>query len=143
MFFTTISSIFLFFLFLILGIIHFYWASGGQWGIEQALPKNKDGVRMLNPRKIDSVVVGFGLCIFGVFYLLQTTWITINLSNWLLQSASWMIPAIFLLRAIGDFRYAGFFKKIRNTSFAKWDNQLFSPLCLFIGILGTIIALVN
>jgi len=39
------------------------------------------------------------------------------------------------LRAIGEFKYLGFFKKIKNTEFAIADSKLFSPLSLAIGFL--------
>jgi hypothetical protein len=44
------------------------------------------------------------------------------------------VGVVFLLRAIGDFRLVGFFKRVRGTPFARWDNRLFSPLCLALGL---------
>jgi hypothetical protein len=40
----------------------------------------------------------------------------------------------FLLRAVGEFRLVGLFKRIRGTAFARWDTWLFSPLCLLIAL---------
>ena len=37
------------------------------------------------------------------------------------QIAAWLIAAVFALRAIGDFRYVSFFKRIRDTRFARLD----------------------
>jgi hypothetical protein len=54
----------------------------------------------------------------------------------------WAIIVIFLVRAIGDFRYVGFFKKYRNTKFGKNDTKYYSPLCLLIGILGIMIIVI-
>ena len=39
-------------------------------------------------------------------------------------------PAPVLMRAIGDFRYVGFFKRVRGSRFARMDTTLYSPLCL-------------
>jgi hypothetical protein len=39
----------------------------------------------------------------------------------------------FLLRAFGELRLVGFFKRVRNTDFARWDTWLFSPLSALIG----------
>jgi hypothetical protein len=47
------------------------------------------------------------------------------------------------LRAIGDFNYVGFFKKIKHTKFGKNDTKYFSPLCLTIGVLTIILELIN
>ena len=52
-----------------------------------------------------------------------------------------VVAAAFLLRAIGDFRLVGFFKRVRNTRFAAWDTRLFSPLSLGIGIASFWVAL--
>ena len=41
---------------------------------------------------------------------------------------------VFLLRAVGEFRYVGFFKRRHGTRFATLDTWLFSPLCAFIGL---------
>lgn len=139
---TTILSIILFSIFTILAIIHFNWVIGGKWGFDKALPTNEKGERILNPRKIDSAIVGFGLVGFGLFYLWQSGVIQLDLPAWVMY-VGWLIPAIFILRAIGEFRYIGFFKKIKTTDFGKMDTQLYSPLCLFIGVLGVIVVIFN
>lgn len=97
---------------------------------------------MLNPRKIDSAIVGLGLFGFGSLYLIHTGLLVWDLPEWLVHIASWIVPGIFLLRAIGEFKYVGFFKKIRSTSFAKRDSKYYAPLCLGIGIIGFIVALI-
>ena len=128
---------------LVLGLIHFNWAVGGKFGFEQALPTKENGERVLNPKKHDSAIIGFGLISFGIFYLLKSELIALNLPDWIFKYGSWIVPSIFLLRALGDFRYVGFFKKIKATEFGKWDTRLFSPLCLFIGICGIIIQMIK
>lgn len=67
----------------------------------------------------------------------------IQIPNWITNYGYWIIPSIFILRAIGDFKYVGFFKKVRNTEFAKTDSKWFAPLCLTIGIFGILIQLMN
>ncbi|WP_281635816.1 DUF3995 domain-containing protein [Flavobacterium marginilacus] len=47
------------------------------------------------------------------------------------------------MRAIGDFNYVGFFKKIKLAKFGKNDTKYFSPLCLIIGILTLILELIK
>ncbi len=44
------------------------------------------------------------------------------------------IAFVFLLRAVGDFRYVGFFKKAGNDVFSRMDTALYSPLCLIFSI---------
>jgi hypothetical protein len=37
-----------------------------------------------------------------------------------------------LARAIGEFKYVGFFKRVRGTRFALLDTLVYSPLCLLL-----------
>lgn len=122
-----------------LGLIHFNWAIGGKFGFSTALPTNQKGEMILNPGKLDCVIVGIGLTAFGLFYIYQSGLLDHHLPEWLFTFGGWMIPSIFLLRAIGDFKYVGFFKKIKQTDFGKMDTKYFSPLCLFIGTMGIVV----
>ena len=124
-----------------LGIIHFNWAIGGKYGFSASLPTNQNGERVLNPKKIDSGIVGVGLTAFAFFYLLKSGLIASNLPWWIMEYGGWVIPGIFLLRAIGDFKYVGFFKRVKRTEFGKLDTKFFSPLCLAMGITGLMIQL--
>jgi len=130
-------------IFALLSILHFSWALGNTWGFNKALPTNEAGVKMLNPGKFDCALVGVGLLAFASVYLYKIGLINFNIPNWLLSFVSWIIPAIFILRAIGDFKYVGFFKKIKYTEFGRLDSRFFSPLCLTIGIAGTLIEIIK
>ena len=130
-------------IFLALGLIHFSWAVGSEWGMDAVLPTNLEGRRILDPGQIDSAIVGFGLFGFGLFYLCFTPLVDWSLPSWVTKYGGWIIPTIFLLRTVGDFKYVGLFKKIKNTRFAKMDDRLFSPLCLIISLLGLGTILLN
>lgn len=138
-----IISILLSFILIGLGIIHFNWVLGGTFGFAESLPTNERGERVLNPKKIESAIVGFGLMVFGFFYIFKSGLITYNLPEWLMTYGSWIIPIIFLLRAVGEFKYIGFFKRVKNTRFGKLDTKLYSPLCLLIGLFGILIQLLR
>ena len=107
-------SIILSLIFIILSLIHFYWVIGGTWGFDNSLPTNEEGKRVLHPKKYDSAIVGFGLASFGIFYLLKSQIIEFPIYTWILTYGGWIIPFIFLLRAIGEFKYLGFFKKFKK-----------------------------
>ncbi|XCF05646.1 DUF3995 domain-containing protein [Tamlana crocina] len=124
-----------------LGAIHFNWVAGGTFGFAESLPTKESGERVLNPKKIDSAIVGTGLTLFGIFYIFKSGMTENILPNWLLEYGGWIIPIIFILRAIGEFKYVGFFKSVNKTNFAKLDTKLYSPLCLFIGAVGIAIQL--
>jgi len=136
-----ILSIILSIIFIVLGLIHFNWVIGGTYGFAASLPTKENGERFLNPRKIDSAIVGIGLTAFSLFYLFKSSLISYQLPEWILTYGGWIIPAVFMLRAIGDFKYVGVFKSIKTTDFGKLDTKLFSPLCLIIAIFGILIQL--
>ena len=128
-------------IFFVLSVIHLYWALGGEWGFDKALPTNMEGKRVLNPKKIDSTIVGLGLLLFSFYLLIYVNIVSLDLPNWLMTYGIWFITGLFFLRAVGDFKYIGFFKKIRNTEFGRLDTRFYSPLCLFLSISGIVILL--
>ena len=135
-------SIVLSIIFLLLSLIHLNWAMGNKWGFKEAIPTKENGDRVFNPKNFDSIIVGLILLILACFYLLQVNAIGYKPPKWS-HFFLWIIPSLFLLRAIGDFKYVGFFKNIKTTLFAKWDSKLFSPLCLSISIIGFLIVFLN
>lgn len=138
-----ILTIILFIIFLILAVIHFIWAFGAKWGFDYALPTNEKGEMMINPKKSDCIIVGLGLSAFALFYLVQSNIIFLELPYGIFSIGGWIIPSIFNIRAIGDFKYIGFFKKIRYTNFGRMDTKCYSPLCLMIGTMGVIIQVIR
>ena len=48
----------------------------------------------------------------------------------LLKWPTFALGCVFLARSVGEFRLVGLFKRVRGTSFARWDTFLYSPLCL-------------
>ncbi|MCW5517881.1 DUF3995 domain-containing protein [Muriicola sp. Z0-33] len=139
----TILSILLSLVLVGLGMIHFNWVVGGKFGFAAALPTNENGERVLNPRKIDSALVGIVLTAFGIFYVIKSGLFEYHLPEWIMKYGSWIIPILFLLRAVGDFKYIGFSKSVKKTRFGILDTKLFSPLCLTIGILGIVIEIMK
>jgi MFS superfamily sulfate permease-like transporter len=134
-----IFSIFNCIVFLILSGLHFYWALGGSMGFGEALPQNTSGDRVLNPTRFHSTVVGLGLLLFSFFYFVRLEWIPVYPQPLILAIIGWAITLIFTLRAIGDFRYVGFFKKVKDTDFARQDSRYYSPLCLVLAFNGAMV----
>ncbi len=138
-----VISILLVVIFFVLSGIHFNWAFGGKWGFNDALPTTKSGKRVLNPRKIDSAIVGIGLLSFCLFYLFRTGLVPILFPDWMLKYIGWIVTLVFLARAIGDFKYVGFFRKVVQTDFSRADARYFSPLCLLIGLLALVVQIME
>jgi len=130
-------------IFFFLSAIHLNWVFGGTWGFDNVLPTNTHGQRVLNPRKLDSAIIGLGLGLIGCFYLMKSGLTPMVLSYWIDTLLGWVVPILFLVRSIGDFKYIGFFKKVTSTKFARQDSKFYSPLSFMLSLLGMVIHYFN
>ena len=128
---------------LALSFLHFYWLLGGKSGFAESLPENKDGRKVISPQKKDSFIVAAGLLAMFFFVQIRINVLPVSIPHWLMKYGLWAISVIFIVRSIGDFRYVGFFKKIKHSVFAKYDSRYYSPLCLLTGITGIVIELIE
>jgi hypothetical protein len=119
----------------LVSVLHFYWLFGGTWGLQSSLPEKVEGGAVFTPRWIETLIVAFGLMGMAFILLAQNHLIPFFTPNSFTKWSSIIVTFIFLLRAIGDFKYMGFFKRIKNTNFSKYDTKLYSPLCLFLGLI--------
>ena len=111
--------------------LHIYWAFGGRWGWGVAIPQiNKRAA--FSPSRFATVIVAFGLATSALVPLVRTGTLSIPAPFWLSQWSAGVLSLVFCVRAVGDFRLVGFFKRVRGTPFAMWDTRLFSPLCLLL-----------
>ncbi|EMY71460.1 DUF3995 domain-containing protein [Leptospira vanthielii] len=134
--FYTLTLVFIFF---ILAILHFLWSLNILWGFESALPRKKDGSFLFYPKRIESFLVGLALSFLSGFYFSFTGFVPLLFDSKVYQIGCWFTIVIFGIRAIGDFNYVGFTKRIKNKEFAYWDTILYSPLCLFISLLAYLV----
>ncbi len=126
-------------IFAVLSFFHLYWAAGGRFGFSAAIP-TVGGERLLNPSPFVTILVAAALFAAMLIVLGRLNMWGAFVPSWIFYSGTWVISLLFLLRTIGDFRYVGFFKNVTDTNFARWDTILFSPLCLFIGIVAFLIS---
>lgn len=121
--------------FLILGLIHFYWAFGGDKWLKYAIPTDpsKDNQPNFRPGAFATLVVGVGLCVFSVLFAAYEFNIRLPFIHDYLKYGLTAIAMIFVIRGIGDFKFAGLFKKVKGTLFSEKDTKLFTPLCLWLG----------
>jgi hypothetical protein len=130
-------------IFFSLAVIHIYWGFGGKSGSAAAIPTKENNKPVISPGPVDCFVVGIALLSIGIFVLIKAGIILFGVPAWLLNCGLWVIAAVFFLRAIGEFKYIGFFKKIKTTRFAQMDSKFYSPLCLVVGILCVILEFTN
>ena len=131
---TILLSIINSFIFTIISGFHFYWAMGADTGKDVVLPSNIEGFKALTPSKVMTFIVAFVFLSFAIFYLIKANLINFQLPNLINNYGLFALAIILVIRAIGDFKYVGFFKTIKNTSFANYDSTYYSPLCLFLGL---------
>jgi formylglycine-generating enzyme len=115
-----------------LSLLHVYWCVVGIHGDSLALPE-ADGRPIFVPSRLASATVAGLLALAAVPILAQGGVVQTPLASRWLRLATGAISLVFLARAVGDFRFVGFGKRVRGTRFATWDDRLFSPLCLVLG----------
>ncbi len=136
----TIIALILTVIFLIISIIHIYWAFGGKWGSGSVIPTKDNHTKVAMPGVLPTLMVAVGLLLFALFVLVKGELLKIDLPVWLNNYGLYILAGIFIIRAIGDFKYVGFFKKIKSTKFAQQDAKFYTPLCLLIGLLAIVLA---
>ncbi|RMZ59992.1 DUF3995 domain-containing protein [Chryseobacterium nematophagum] len=119
-------------IFFCIGGIHMYWAFGGNWGKQQAVPTTIQGVPLFVPNFLSCF--GVGIILLSFILLMNNENLGFISPKVSIYSKA-IVAIIFLMRAIGDFKYVGFFKKIKGTEFARLDGNYYTPLCLIIFIL--------
>ncbi|WML48384.1 DUF3995 domain-containing protein [Neobacillus sp. PS3-34] len=130
-------------IFIIIGMLHVFWAFGGSWGVNTALP-TKDDIKLpvLRPRMLGTLFIGL-LCFFAsVLLIIQIDFFEVIKSSPLSKGLCIAGGIVFSLRAIGEGKYVGFLKKIKHTRFAKQDTAFYTPLCLWISFIFLLAAFI-
>jgi len=126
--------------FLFLSLFHVYWSFGGKFGLEKAIPQI-DGKPALQPGFHATIAIACALLICAVVAAILGFKEYFNFAYTIyLSYVGWFLAAVFILRAIGDFRLVGFFKSVKNSKFARYDSLLYSPLCLILGVIFILLA---
>lgn len=127
------------FVFLVIAGFHYYWAFGGTYGANAVLPEIENtGKKAFVPGKIATFVVATLFLSVALFFIM------VDLHYQLVSQKSttyilYAISAVTLIRAIGDFKYVGFFKKKSNSLFAINDTKYYTPLCVLIALMSILI----
>ena len=124
----------------IIAAVHLYWAAGGTTWKAGAIP-SRNGVPVLSPSSEVTALVGVAL--LGTAAVVGSTagLLPRFLPTGLLRGASAVLALVFAVRAVGEFHYVGFFKRVRGSVFAGRDTYLYSPLCLLLAVLIALVAL--
>lgn len=112
----------------VISLLHLYWAFGGRWARDKTNP-------MVNGKPLLRITAVSCLSAAFLFFLLASVpFVPMKplLRHWLLIA----MMIVFAARAIGDFKYVGFFKSVKGTKFAIWDTRMYSPLNVVLSLLS-------
>lgn len=112
--------------------VHFYWAIFGIRDIAAVVPTRVGSNKVLSPGKWGAALVGV---VFLLFAFVFANKVVRLLEIDFLSYVALGIGILFLARAIGDFNYIGFTKRVKNSKFSSLNTKYYSPFCLFMGLL--------
>jgi hypothetical protein len=115
----------------LLGSIHFYWASGGVRGRQAAIP-HRGSEPIFQPSNRMTAAVGVLLFLAAVLTTARVKVWEVSEVNLLARWGNIVLGIVFALRALGDLHWVGLFKTVRNTQFAILDTWAYTPLCLLL-----------
>jgi hypothetical protein len=111
-----------------IGGLHVAWAFGVRWGSSAAVPEVA-GKPAFSPSRSVTLLVAAGLFTMAWLVLALAQLVPLPLPRDWVWAAGVAIALVFGARTIGDFRWAGLFKRVHGTRFARMDDLLFTPLC--------------
>jgi Protein of unknown function (DUF3995) len=114
----------------LLCLLHLYWAVGGKWARGRATP-------FVNGKPV--IRINFIACLAMAFLLfLLAAAPVVAMKPFLRHVLLAGMALVFAGRAVGDFKYVGFFKSVKGTPFAYWDTRLYSPMNVLLAVLSAI-----
>jgi hypothetical protein len=113
--------------------LHIYWALGGKLDIEKMVPVVNDKPVFVPGVFGTFVVASVLLCFAAIALILGFNGFVLAEYLPSVKYAGFVVGAILVLRAIGEFKYVGFFKRVRGSDFAKYDDWIYSPFCFLAG----------
>ena len=125
--------------FTLLSLLHVYWAVGGRAASAAVVPE-RSGAPLFRPGRLATLAVAGALACAAAIVLGRTLRWSTPLGAWPFTVGTWTLAAVFALRAMGDFRYVGFFKHAQGTRFARNDTRYYSPLCLALAAACALVA---
>jgi Protein of unknown function (DUF3995) len=93
-----------------------------------------NGRPLFVPSATATTAVGVGLLLCALLVVSTAGMVAVGLSPRVLSALCAGLALVLVLRAVGDFRYVGFFKSVRASRFATMDTWCYSPGCLALSI---------
>ena len=125
--------------FALLAVWHVYMAFAPRAGANGAVP-SVDGKPLFVPTRRATFAVGLALLPFAALVLATAGIVSPGVPQIALLWLCYLLALGLFGRAVGEFRYVGFFKRIHGTKFARLDTLVYSPLCLLLAVGVTLVA---
>lgn len=119
--------------FLAIALWHVYMASAPDAARLWAVP-SRDGTPLFRPSRVATLAVAAMLLLFAALVGSCAGLWRLGIPHRVLVIFSYALALGLVGRAVGDFRYVGFFKRIRGSQFARLDSLIFSPVCLLLAL---------
>jgi hypothetical protein len=100
-----------------------------------------DGKPLFRPSKMVTLAVAAALITAAVITVGCIGMRLPGLPRIFYKVGMWLLSAVFLARTVGDFRYFGLFKSVRESAFAKMDSRLYTPLCATLSVIFVALSL--
>lgn len=125
--------------FVALAAWHVRMALGSSSARSGAVP-SVSGEPLWVPSVQATLAVAVALLVFACLVAAMARFISVGIPQ---RTLAWLCYALALglvARAIGEFKYLGFFKRVTGSKFARLDTLLYSPLCLLLAVGVTFVA---
>lgn len=129
------------FIFAVLAVWHFYLAFVPSASGHSGAVPSAEGKPLFVPTRRATAAVGVVVLLFAALVLATAGTISLGVPQSALSWLSYALALGLVGRAMGEFRYVGFFKRVRDTKFAWLDTYVYSPLCLLLAVGVTLVAL--
>ncbi len=116
----------------VIALVHFYWGLLRIEG-EAVLVPEHEGRPVYAPTNTECLDVAATLVLACVIVAARGDLLRSPMPEAWTHAGTFAVAVVLLARAVGDFRYVGFFKRVRDTEFAEWDTRLFSPVSFLLG----------
>jgi hypothetical protein len=109
--------------------LHVYWAfAGSKQG--NAVPSLPNGQPLFSPGPISCIAVAFALSTLAI----ALVWAVFlpAIPAWPLRTVLTLALLVLTLRVVGDGRFVGFSKQIRDTAFGRADDAVYTPAVILL-----------
>jgi hypothetical protein len=136
---TTTIAILVSGVFVILALWHIRMAFGSLSGESVGVP-SIDGKPLFVPSRASTLLVALFLLACAGLVAVTSGLVQLGVPARVPVWACCALALGLFARAVGEFRYVGFFKRVRGSRFARLDTMVYSPLCLVLAVGVAVVA---